>query len=355
MDDTVEAGSPSLDDRTDTLFNHNMEAQIRLDNTLLEEIEVNNGLRQGCYMAPAYFNLYSCLVVERWVARMEGVERAGVYLRYKNDGKIFRRYARNAQEIKITECQFADDAALLATTRDGAVRALREYMQVAEDFGLTVSIPKTKIMAVGREVTEEDRTPLHLDDTNVVDSVSEFPYLGSTIAATGRMDSDVERRIAQASRAFAGALRTSVFGDRDLMLQTKRNIYQACVLSVLLYASECWIPLRKHKRKLDSFHHRCVRTILGISNRQQWAEHITSQEVRRHWGDPTPVSEKVTARCLEWLGHLARMPDSRTPKRCLFCWLTAFFFLCLLKNFQRAKKKNLAVETGNEATETTIL
>ena len=49
----------------------------------------------------------------------------------------------------LTECQFADDAALLATTRTGDVRALREYMQVAEDFGLTVSIPKTKIMAVG--------------------------------------------------------------------------------------------------------------------------------------------------------------------------------------------------------------
>ena len=50
-------------------FHHNMEAQIRLDNTLLEEIEVNNGLRQGCCMAPAFFNLYSCLVVEQWVAR----------------------------------------------------------------------------------------------------------------------------------------------------------------------------------------------------------------------------------------------------------------------------------------------
>ena len=220
----------------------------------------------------------------------------------------------------LNECQFADDAALLATTRTGAVRALREYMQVAEDFGLTVSIPKTKIMAVGREVTEDDRTPLRLDDTNVIEAVSEFPYLGSTIAASGRMDSDVEKRIAQASKAF-GALRTPVFRDRDLLLRTKRNIYQACVLSVLLYASECWIPLRKHRRKLDSFHHRCLRTILGISNRQQWAQRITSQEVRRRWGDPATVSEKVTARHLEWLGHLARMPESRTPKRCLFGWL----------------------------------
>ena len=33
------------------------------------------------------------------------------------------------------------------------------------------------------------------------------------------------------------------------------------------------------------------------------------------------MSEKVTKRRLEWLGHLARMPDNRTPKVSLFSWL----------------------------------
>ena len=191
---------------------------------------------------------------------------------------------------------------------------------MADDFGLTVNIPKTKLMAVGREVTEADRAPLHLDDNNTVESVNEFPYLGSLIEASGRMDSDVANRISQASKAF-GALRRSVFEDKELTLQTKRKIYRGCVLSVLLYASECWIPLRKHKKKLDSFHHRCARTILGISNRQQWAQRISSGEIRRRWGDPVSAVEKVTARRLEWLGHLARMPDNRIPKRCLFGWL----------------------------------
>ena len=34
------------------LFHSNMEARIRVDGEFLEEIEVNNGLRQGCMMAP---------------------------------------------------------------------------------------------------------------------------------------------------------------------------------------------------------------------------------------------------------------------------------------------------------------
>ena len=94
------------------------------------------------------------------------------------------------------------------------------------------------------------------------------------------MDADVIRRVAQASKAF-GALRKAVFLDKDLKLSTKKRVYNACVLSVLLYGAECWIPLKRHEKRLNTFHHRCIRTILGISNRQQWSERITMAEVRR--------------------------------------------------------------------------
>ena len=135
------------------------------------------------------------------------------------------------------------------------------------------------------------------------------------------MTLDVEKRIAQASRAF-GALRKSVLLDSDLNISTKCKVYQACVLSVLLYGSECWTLLKKNLRKLDSFHNRCVRTIMGISNKQQWSERITSLEIRQRWGDPETAEMKVMKRRLEWLGHLARMPDHRIPKICLFSWLS---------------------------------
>ena len=139
--------------------------------------------------------------------------------------------------------------------------------------------------------------------TSTIDIVGEFQYLGSVIAASGRIDNEVEKRIAQASRAF-GALRKAVFLDKNLSLKSKKAIYQACVLTVLLYGSECWTPLRKHLKKLNSFHHRCVRTILGISNQQQWAQRISTREILRRWGNTEPVSNKVTRRRLEWLGHL---------------------------------------------------
>ena len=90
-------------------------------------------------------------------------------------------------------------------------------------------------MAVGREVTEEYQATILIKESGI-EHVREFPYLGSIIAASGRMDSDVDKRITQASKAF-GALRKSVFLDKNLSLNTKRKVYQACVLTVLLYGS----------------------------------------------------------------------------------------------------------------------
>ena len=194
-------------------------------------------------MVPVLLNLYTCLAVEKWLARVEDVEGVGITIKYKFDKKLFRRYTRNACERKLTECQFADDAALLSSTRSGAETVAVEYQRSSSDFGLTVSVPKTKSMVTGSLVEESDREPIVLEGGEIA-VVDEFPYLGSLIDSLGRLTVDVERRVAQASRAF-GALRKAVFLDKNLSLATKRKIYGACALSVLLYGAECWVLLRK--------------------------------------------------------------------------------------------------------------
>ena len=47
-------------------FHEDMEARIRFNQALLEKINVNNGLCQGCTMVPPLFNLYACAVVKKW-------------------------------------------------------------------------------------------------------------------------------------------------------------------------------------------------------------------------------------------------------------------------------------------------
>lgn len=90
-----------------------------------------------------------------------------------------------------------------------------------------------------------------------IEHVDDFPYLGSVVSSSGMIDAEVDRRVAQASKAFE-SLRRAVFLDRNLTIKTKCLIYQACVLSVLLHGAEWWVPLHRHVRRLNGFHHRCI-------------------------------------------------------------------------------------------------
>ena len=241
-------------------------------------------------------------------------------LLYKLDQQLFRRSTRYASEVTVDKGEFADDVVLVASTREAAEAVGRAYVGVTRMLGLTVSLPKTKFMVVGCGVTDEDRRPLPLKDDGTVECVGQFPYLGSLITESGRSHEEVDRRIANASKAF-GTLRRAVFKDSNLSVKTKRSVYNACVMSVLLYGSECWVPLRRDLKRLNSFHHRCVRTVLGITNQRQWEERISSVVVREQWGDVETIETKLMKRRLEWLGHFARMKDDRLPEICLFGWL----------------------------------
>ena len=128
--------------------------------------------------------------------------------------------------------------------------------------------------------------------------------------AQGETLKDVENRIARASSAF-GALCRPVFQDNSLSMKTRRMVYRAVVLGVVLYGAEIWITKRAAVRKLESFNNRCLRRVLGITKAQQHIDHITSAEIRRRFGMQDTLEDVVVAKRLRWLGHVAHMDNSR--------------------------------------------
>ena len=128
-------------------------------------------------MAPTLFNLYACVVVERWLERVKSVEGTGTHTLYKQDQQLFQRSIRNAQEMLLIKGEFSDDVVLWARMRQAVSAAIRAYVDVAKAFGLTVSVPKTKFMVVGSGVSKEEKLPLALDD-GLIEWVSEFPTSG---------------------------------------------------------------------------------------------------------------------------------------------------------------------------------
>ena len=62
----------------------------------------------------------------------------------------------------------------VCTSLNAAKNAIDEFSSTANDFRLCVSFAKTKVMAAGQEVTEDDQIPLHIS-SGIIENVKEFP------------------------------------------------------------------------------------------------------------------------------------------------------------------------------------
>ena len=65
--------------------------------------------------------------------------------------------------------------------------------------------------------------------------------------------------------------------------------------------------------KYNVFQTRCLRKICRVNLKDK----INNERIL-DWCSVAKVSNIVSHRRLRWLGHLARMPDERLPKRVLF-------------------------------------
>jgi hypothetical protein len=218
-------------------------------------------------------------------------------------------------EVRVTESQFADDIAVYTTSRESFECATEVFVRTASTWGLTVNIEKTKGMVAGRH-SEEDRSPVCVAGGSI-EVVGKFTYLGSVIADDGELNEEVSCRLAKAARAF-GCLRRSVFQNSRLSISTKRAVYRSVVLAVLLDGSETWTIKTVHTRKLNAFHNRCIRTMLGVTRHQQWREHISSGQLAAKFGMSDSISDILMGHRMRWLGHVGRMEEHRLPKQLLF-------------------------------------
>ena len=60
---------------------------------------------------------------------------------------------------------------------------------------------------------------------------------------------------------------------------------------------------------------------MGISRIVQWKEQLTTAEQAAQFGMIESIGDLLTQYRLRWLGQVARMPDTRHPKKLLFGWL----------------------------------
>ena len=67
-------------------------------------------------------------------------------------------------------------------------------------------------------------------------------------------------------------------------------------------------------RKLDTFHCRCIRCIVGVGRTVQWAEHITFSQLAEDFGMLESVGNLLSLARLRWLSHIACVSDDHIPE-----------------------------------------
>ena len=203
---------------------------------------------------------------------------------------------------------YADDIVMMCENSSDLQQAMDKLEQTTQEWGLTISINKTKVMAINNDYNLSQ--PLKIRG-ETIEQVDGFTYLGSLFNSAGSCGEEIRRRIGFATGKFY-SLNKAVWKQRGLGLKTKLRIYNATVISLLLYGAETWTCDQVTYDKLDAFNTKKLRYLLGKSR-----DEISNLNVYK-CTNSKPISELIKERRFKWAGHVRRMNDQRIPKKLLF-------------------------------------
>ena len=293
-------------------FHEGMMAKVLDNGEESEPFPVTNGVKQGCVLAPTLFSMmFSAMLTDAFNAEEDG----GIPLRYRVDGELFKlsrlRAEKKVSKAYVRDMLFADDCALAAQTHSDMQDLVDNFSRACDNFGLTISVKKTEVLFQPKPGNPYSKPSIQVNGQELK-AVENFTYLGSTLAQNANIDTEINNRIAKASVSF-GRLRKNVWDRRGLSLSTKMKVYNAVVVTTLLYGCGTWTIYRRHARKLNHFHMSCLRKLLHI----KWQDKVPDTEVLEQTGTKS-VHTMLLRTQARWAGHIVRMPNHRLPKQIFY-------------------------------------
>jgi len=287
-------------------------ARIKWRGGRSEPFPVTWGVQQGSPASNPEWNLYVNIIVDQMLSAL-GAE-SGVEIYWLTNGQLHRpsEPPNSAERLRQLLLLLADDIIITAPTAAALRRALVELQTMTRRWGMRISAKKTKVMVVQRDTAPDVADPDITIEGEKLEVVKHGKYLGSTFSSNGTMEREITLRLTAASGA-AARLRKGVWRSRRVGLRTKLRLYNAAVLTVLLYGGESWALTTALVQRLETFHQQCLRQILGT---RYW-QHISNVDICARAGI-LPIRAILSQRRLLWLGEIGRMDSGRLVKRLLF-------------------------------------
>jgi len=125
--------------------------------------------------------------------------------------------------------------------------------------GLRINTEKTKSMKIGHDAGTW-QLKVNGQPTECVD---EFCYLGSLLTNTSSCDKEIRTRTGKANSAFKRL--DCIWRQKTLGLPIKIRLYESIVLAILLYCAKTWAITEANRKRLEAFHHNCLRKLLNVT------------------------------------------------------------------------------------------
>jgi len=196
--------------------------------------------------------------------------------------------------------------ALVAHTTTALQTLFTQFINTAKCFCLRVSLKKTETMSQSYPLSPASSVTVMAGESQLT-PVSRFCYLSSYLSNT----IDINPHLAKAGDVF-GKLQRRLWGEHSIALLTKIAVYEAVVLSTLLYGCEYWVLYWRLVFRLDEFHMRCMCKIAGI----KWQDRVPNTVLRLC--DISGIEAFLLAAQVRWVGHVVCMEDDRIPKQVFF-------------------------------------
>ena len=185
-----------------------------------------------------------------------------------------------------SELVYADDCDFVTEDQKKKETALQHVQDILPQFNLLINNTKTEHTVIKRlRKMEEEKWRT-------------VKKLGSLIGDR----EDIQRRKDLAVRAIHSHY--DIWKrKKHTRVSTRLKLYGALVKSILLYNCGTWGVSKTDEKKLDSFHRRQLRIVLGI----RWPHKIKNTSLYKATKE-IPLSVTITERRWKLLGHVMRLP-----------------------------------------------
>jgi hypothetical protein len=258
------------------------QSAVKLKCGTTDWFNIGKGVRQGCILSPALFNIYT----ENIMREVMDEEMSSNYDLLDVGGEV------------LSDLRYADDAALISKSRSGLSRFVESLNDQSEKHGLKMNAKKTKVMPISRERPNDNPETISVGGSSL-DEVGNFMYLGARIQSDGDNSKEIRSRLALGLKALNGMKKLWRGQDKG----TKIRILRACVFPVATYACETWVLRTGDENNITAFENKCYRRILRVP----WTQHRTNDSIRQElevnneW-----LLQYVRKQKLSYFGHIKR-------------------------------------------------